>query len=193
MIRKTLKGTKTRENLMKAFAGESMARNRYTIFSAIAKKEGYTIISDIFLETANNEKEHAEVYYKFLDGEDVEINKSSYPSCYGNTLKNLECAAKYEYEEHKDLYPHFGKVAKEEGFEEISKTFLNIAKIEKSHADRYADLLNKIKNETLYKREEKVTWHCSHCGFYVEDNSPPEKCPVCSKTKDYYTLSYKIL
>lgn len=193
MDRKTLKGTKTRENLMKAFAGESMARNRYTIFSAIAKKEGYTIISEIFSETANNEKEHAEVYYKFLDGEDVEINKASYPSCYGDTKKNLECAAKYEYEEHKDLYPLFGSIAAEEGFEEISKTFYNIAKIEKMHAERYSDLLNKLNNKTLYKREEKVIWQCSHCGFIVEDNSPPEKCPVCSKTKDYYTLNYKML
>lgn len=193
MDRKTLKGTKTRENLIKAFAGESMARNRYTIFSAIAKKEGYTIISEIFSETANNEKEHAEVYYKFLDGEDVEINKASYPSCYGDTKKNLECAAKYEYEEHKDLYPLFGSIAAEEGFEEISKAFYNIAKIEKMHAERYSDLLNKLNNKTLYKREEKVIWQCSHCGFIVEDNSPPEKCPVCSKTKDYYTLNYKRL
>lgn len=193
MNRKTLKGTKTRENLMKAFAGESMARNRYTIFASIAKKEGFTIISEIFLDTAQNEKEHAEVYYKYLDGEDVEINNSSYPSCYGNTKMNLECAAKYEYEEHKDLYPFFAKIAKEEGFEEISKTFYNISKIEKSHAERYADLLNKLNKNTLYKREEKVTWHCSHCGFIIEDNSPPEKCPVCSKTKDYYTLNYKML
>ena len=193
MDRKTLKGTKTRENLMKAFAGESMARNRYTIFSAIAKKEGYAIISEIFLETANNEKEHAEVYYKFLDGEDVIINKASYPSCYGDTKANLQCAAKYEYEEHKDLYPLFGSIAAEEGFEEISQVFYNIAKIEKMHAERYSDLLDKLNNKTLYKREEKVTWHCSHCGFIVEDNSPPEKCPVCSKTKDYYTLNYKML
>lgn len=193
MDRKTLKGTKTRENLMKAFAGESMARNRYTIFSAIAKKEGYTIISEIFSETANNEKEHAEVYYKFLDGEDVEINNSKYPSCYGDTKANLECAAKHEYEEHKDLYPLFGGIAAEEGFEEISKMFYNIAKIEKMHAERYSDLLNKLNNKTLYKREEKITWQCSHCGFTVEDNSPPEKCPVCSKTKDYYTLNYKKL
>ena len=193
MNRKTLKGKKTRENLMKAFAGESMARNRYTIFASIAKKEGFTIISEIFLDTAQNEKEHAEVYYKYLDGEDVEINNASYPSCYGNTKMNLECAAKYEYEEHKDLYPFFAKIAKEEGFEEISKTFYNISKIEKSHAERYADLLNKLNKNTLYKREEKVTWHCSHCGFIIEDNSPPEKCPVCSKTKDYYTLNYKML
>lgn len=193
MDRKTIKGTKTRDNLMKAFAGESMARNRYTIFSSIAKKEGYTIISEIFLETANNEKEHAEIYYKFLDGEDVEINSSKYPSCYGDTKANLECAAKYEYEEHKDLYPHFSKIALEEGFEEISQAFNNIANIEKNHAERYSDLLNKLNKNTLYKKEEKTKWHCSHCGFMVEDNSPPEKCPVCSKTKDYYTLNYKRL
>lgn len=193
MDRKTLKGTKTRENLMKAFAGESMARNRYTIFSAIAKKEGYTIISEIFSETAQNEKEHAEIYYKFLDGEEVEIKNSKYPSCYGDTKANLQCAAKYEFEENKELYPLFGKIAEEEGFEEISKTFYNIASIEKEHAERYADLLNKLNNNTLYKREEKIKWRCSHCGFVIKENSPPEKCPVCSKPSDYYTLKYNIL
>ena len=193
MNRKTLKGTKTRENLMKAFAGESMARNRYTIFASIAKKEGHTIISEIFLETAQNEKEHAEIYYKYLDGEDIEINKSKYPTCYGDTKANLKCAVKGEYEENEHIYPEFGDIAKEEGFEEIAQSFYNIASIEKHHAERYADLLNKLNNETIYKREEKTEWRCSHCGFVAEDNTPPEKCPVCSKTKDYYTLNYKIL
>lgn len=116
MEKKSLTGTRTRENLMKAFAGESMARNRYCIFAGIAEKEGLIQIAKVFRDTALNEKEHAEVYYKFLDGEDVEINNASYPSCYGDTKANLQCAAKYEEEEHSTLYPEFGQIAEEEGF-----------------------------------------------------------------------------
>ena len=130
MEKKSLKGTKTRENLMKAFAGESMARNRYCIFASIAEKECNIQIAEIFKKTALNEKEHAEVFFKFLDGDDVEINNVSYPSCYGTTLENLLCAAKYEEEEHLTMYPEFAKTAKEEGFKKIATAFENIAKIE---------------------------------------------------------------
>ena len=186
MEKKSLKGTKTRENLMKAFAGESMARNRYCIFASIAEKECNIQIADIFRKTALNEKEHAEVFFKFLDGDDVEINNVSYPSCCGTTLENLLCAAKYEEEEHSTMYPEFAKTAKEEGFKKIATAFENIAKIEKHHSERYKKLAGKLENNTLHKSEEIAGWVCTHCGNIIDANEPPEKCPVCEHNKGYY-------
>lgn len=186
MEKKSLKGTKTRENLMKAFAGESMARNRYCIFASIAEKECNIQIAEIFRKTALNEKEHAEVFYKFLDGDDVEINNVSYPSCYGTTLENLLCAAKYEEEEHIRMYPEFAKIANEEGFRKIATAFSNIAKIEKYHSERYMRLAQRLQNGTLHKLEEKVNWVCMHCGNIIEEMEPPKKCPVCEHDKGYY-------
>ncbi len=188
MEKKELKGTKTRENLMKAFAGESMARNRYCIFASMAEKEGLIQISEIFKKTALNEKEHAEIYYEFLDGDDVEITNISYPSCHGTTLENLLCSAKYEEEEHTTMYPEYGKTAKEEGFDEIAKAFYNIANIEKHHSERYKTLAQRLKDETLFKREEKVLWVCTHCGAVVEAKSAPVKCPVCDKKQGYFEI-----
>ena len=188
MEKKELKGTKTRENLMKAFAGESMARNRYCIFASMAEKEGLIQISEIFKKTALNEKEHAEIYYEFLDGDDVEITNISYPSCNGTTLENLLCSAKYEEEEHTTMYPEYGKIAQEEGFDEIAKAFYNIANIEKHHSERYKTLAQRLKDETLFKRDEKVLWVCTHCGHVVEAKSAPVKCPVCEKKQGYFEI-----
>ncbi len=187
MTNKTLKGTKTRENLMKAFAGESMARNRYCIFASIAEKECFIQAADIFRKTALNEKEHAEVFFKFLDGEDVEFT-SSYPSCLGDTKENLLCASKYEEEEHSILYPEFGRIAAEEGFKEIELAFKNIASIEEHHAKRYQKLYSRLNTDTMFKREKEVKWICTHCGFVTVGGEPPAKCPVCEKEKGYYEL-----
>ena len=186
MEKKSLKGTKTRENLMKAFAGESMARNRYCIFASIAEKECNIQIAEIFRKTSLNEKEHAEVFFKFLDGDDVEINNVSYPSCYGTTLENLLCAAKYEEEEHLTMYPEFAKIAKEEGFKKIATAFENIAKIEKHHSERYKRLAERLESGNLLKYDTEVTWVCTHCGNMIKDKEPPEKCPVCEHDKGYY-------
>lgn len=186
MEKKSLKDTRTRENLMKAFAGESMARNRYCMFASIAEKEGYIKVSKAFKSTAENEKEHAEVYFKFLDGDDVKINDVSYPSCYGTTLENLLCAAKYEEEEHSAMYPEFGRIAKEEGFDEISTAFFNIASIEEHHSKRYTKLAEMIKKDEMFKSQNKTEWECLHCGYHAEGNHPPKKCPVCQKPQGYF-------
>ncbi len=186
MHKEELKGTKTRENLMKAFAGESMARNRYCIFATIAKEEGFIKAAQAFEDTALNEKEHAEVYYKFLDGDDVRINDIAYPSCYGTTLENLLCAAKYEEEEHSTMYPEFGKTAEEEGFKDIAAAFYNIAAIEEHHSKKYKKLADKIKNGTMFKYNKKVEWECSHCGFHVISEEAPLKCAVCEKPQGYF-------
>lgn len=188
MEKKSLKGTKTRENLMKAFAGESMARNRYCFFASEAEKAGYIQIAETFRKTALNEKEHAEVFFKFLDGDDVEINNVSYPSCYGDTMQNLLCAAKYEEEEHLTMYPEFAKVAQEEGFGKISKMFLQIAQIEKHHSERYKKLAERLEQGVLYKSEENIVWVCTHCGNMVNEKEPPKKCPVCEHEQGYYEM-----
>ena len=183
---KKLTGTKTEKNLETAFAGESGARNKYTFFASKAKKEGYPTIAKVFEETAGNEKEHAEVFFKFLDGDDVEINNVSYPSCYGTTLENLLCAAKYEEEEHLTMYPEFAKTAKEEGFKKIATAFENIAKIEKHHSERYKRLAERLEAGSLLKYDTEVNWVCTHCGNMLKEKEPPEKCPVCDHDKGYY-------
>lgn len=186
MDKKSLKNTRTRENLMKAFAGESMARNRYCIFASVAEEEGLIEIANVFRLTALNEKEHAEIYFKFLDGDDVQMLNATYPSCYGDTKANLLCAAKYEEEEHSLLYPEFGTIAEEEGFSEIAKAFFNIATIEAHHSRRYSKLYERLEKDMMFKRNKKVRWMCSHCGFVVENESAPNKCPVCSKAQGYF-------
>jgi rubrerythrin len=188
MTNKSLKNTRTRANLMKAFAGESMARNRYLMFASIAEKENLIEIANIFRETADNEKEHAEVYFKFLDGEEVQILNATYPSCYGNTELNLACASKYEDEEHSYLYPEFGKIAEEEGFKTISKAFFDIASIEGYHSKRYSKMHKRLTDGFMFKSETKIIWQCTHCGFMYENETPPEKCPVCSKSQGYYKI-----
>lgn len=190
----TLKGTKTAENLLKAFAGESQARNRYTYYASIADKEGYKQIKNIFIETADNEKEHAKRFYKFLlegfKGElpaTIEIN-AGYPVAQGTTLENLKAAANGENEEWSELYPYFAKVAAEEGFTEISTAFKMIASAEKWHERRYNKLVENIENDKVFKRDEKVLWKCGNCGYIYEGESAPEICPACVHPKAYFEI-----
>lgn len=189
---KNLKGTKTAENLLKSFAGESQARNRYTFYASKAKKEGYVQISNIFLETAGNEKEHAEIFYKYLsrdlNGEPLEITASYPVDLHADTKSNLKSAAAGETEEYSELYPEFAKVAKEEGFEEIAKSFSEIAKVEKHHAERYSKLLANIENDKVFKKDEVLLWKCSNCGYIFEGKEAPEICPACFHPQAYYEL-----
>lgn len=189
-----LKGTKTAENLLKAFAGESQARNRYTYYASIADKEGYKQIRDIFIETADNEKEHAKRFYKFLlEGfkdelpVDIEIN-ASYPVAQGTTLDNLKAAASGENEEWAELYPHFAEVAEEEGFTEIATAFRMIASAEERHEIRYNKLAQNLAEGKVFKKDEKVSWKCLNCGYIHEGTAAPEKCPACVHPKSFFEV-----
>jgi len=185
---KSLKGTKTEKNLLTAFAGESQARNRYTYFASKAKKEGYEQIRGIFQETADNEKEHAERLFKFLEGGDVEI-KAAYPAgVIGDTRENLKAAAAGENHEHTTMYPEFAKIADEEGFSEIAAVFGAIAVAEKQHEKRYLALAEDIENDRVFKREKVVKWRCRNCGYIHEGSEPPEKCPACAHPRAYFEL-----
>ncbi|APC42261.1 rubrerythrin [Clostridium estertheticum] len=188
---KTLKGTETAQNLMKSFAGESQARNRYTFYSSVAKKEGYIQISNIFTETAANEKEHAERFFKFLNkdlcGEVVEIN-ATYPVALGDTKVNLLSGANGENEEWSDLYPAFAKVADEEGFPEIAVIYRKIAEVEKHHEERYRELLSNVENNTVFDKEEVVVWKCGNCGYIFEGKSAPKLCPACAHPQGYFEI-----
>jgi len=187
----TLKGTKTAENLLKAFAGESQARNRYTYYASAAKKEGYVQISNIFTETADNEKEHAKVFFKLLNeslnGEGVEIT-AGYPVALGDTKANLKSAAQGENEEWSQLYPEFADVAEKEGFPAIATTFRNIAKVELKHEARYLKLLQNIENGYVFKKESSVLWKCNNCGYIHEGNSAPELCPACAHPQAHFEV-----
>lgn len=191
---KTLKGTKTAENLLKSFAGESQARNRYTFYASIADKEGYKQIKKIFLETADNEKEHAKRFYKLLvEGFKkempamVEIN-AMYPVAQGNTLENLLAAADGEKEEWSDLYQDFSQVAKEEGFPEVAEIFQNIASVEKHHEARYRKLADNIEKEKVFKKDEVTTWICGNCGFVHEGKSALKECPACAHPQAHFEV-----
>jgi len=188
------KGSRTAENLMKAFAGESQARNRYSFFSSVADKEGYKQIRDIFLETANNEKEHAKRFYKLLaEGFKDELPtgvkiEAEFPVAYGNTWENLKAAAAGEKEEWSDLYPLFAKIAEEEGFLEVAVAFRMIASVEKHHEARYLKLAENVENHRVFKREKKVAWICMNCGYVVTGEGAPEKCPACLHSKEYFAI-----
>jgi len=191
---RNLRGTKTLENLMKSFAGESQARMRYTYFASVAGKEGYKQIQNIFMETAENEKEHAKVFMKLalehLDGENpapVEIN-ATYPFAYGDTLANLRSAADGEHDEAEVDYPAFAKTAKEEGFNDIAGRFLLIAMVEKHHEERYLKLLENIENGTVFKKDGKVFWKCLNCGYVHEGDAAPDICPACVHPQTYFQL-----
>jgi rubrerythrin len=184
----SVKGTKTEQNLLKAFAGESQARNRYTYFASVAKKEGYEQISAIFAETADNEKEHAKVFFKHLEGGDLEI-KASYPAGkIGTTAQNLAAAAAGELMEWGTLYPNFAKVAEKEGLPTIAKSFREIAEVEAHHEDRYNRLLANVKSGTVFKKAEKTRWICRNCGYVHEGTSAPKTCPACKHPQAYYEL-----
>jgi len=188
---KTLKGTKTAENLLKSFAGESQARNRYTFYSSVAKKEGFIQISNIFIETANNEKEHAERFFKFankdLCGEVVEIT-ATFPVTLADTKTNLLAAAKGENEEWSDLYPAFAEVADKEGFPDIAFLYRKIAEVEKHHEERYRQLLSNIENNKVFDKDEVVTWKCGNCGYIFEGKSAPKLCPACAHPQGYFEI-----
>ncbi len=191
---KCLKETKTAENLLKSFAGESQARNRYTFFASIADKEGYKQIRNIFLETADNEKEHAKRFYKFLlEGfknelpAEIEIN-ASYPVAQGTTLDNLKASANGENEEWSDLYPAFAKIAKEEGFPEIAAVYTMIASAEKRHETRFNKLAQNLEDGTVFKKEKKVLWKCGNCGYIHEGFEAVSECPACAHPQAHFEL-----
>jgi rubrerythrin len=184
----SLKGTKTELNLMKAFAGESQARNRYEFFAKAAKKEGYEQIAAFFQETANQEKEHAKRFFKFLEGGFPEFTASYPAGVIGTTKENLKAAAEGENEEWTDLYPAFAAIAKEEGFSEISVAFRMIAKVEAEHERRYLKLLQNISEDKVFMKEGKVWWQCMNCGFVYESEKALENCPACLHPKAYMQL-----
>ena len=185
---KSIKGTKTEKNLLAAFAGESQARNRYTYFASAAKKEGLEQISRIFLETAENEKEHAKIFFKHLEGGDVEI-MAAYPAgVIGNTKGNLEAAAAGENMEWTTLYANFAKIAREEGFLDVAISFEQISKVEKFHESRYRKLIANIAGNEVFKKKETKKWHCINCGYVHEGPEAPKECPACKHPQAYYEV-----
>ena len=185
---KSLKGSKTEKNLLTAFAGESQARNRYTFFAGKAKKEGYEQISMIFEETANQEKEHAKRFFRFLEGGEVEISGSFPAGVIGTTSENLKEAAGGEHHEWSVMYPEFAVTAREEGYEEIAKVFEAVSVAEKQHEKRYRDLKENLDNGTVFKKTEKVVWRCLNCGYLYEGESAPVVCPACAHPQAYFEL-----
>ncbi len=183
-----LRGSKTEKNLLTAFAGESQARNRYTYFASRAKKDGYVQISEIFTETAAQEKEHAERLFKFLEGGEVEITGAFPAGVIGTTLGNLKASAGGENFEWTEMYPGFAKTAREEGFGDIAIVFENIAIAEKQHEKRYLDLAKNIENGTVFKRDEEVVWRCRNCGYIHKGKSAVVKCPACAHPQAYFEL-----
>ena len=185
---KNLKGTQTEKNLLAAFAGESQARNRYTFFASKAKKEGYEQIAGIFQETADNEKEHAEVFFKHLQGDDVEITAAYPAGKIGTTAENLLAAAEGEKMEWGALYPDFAETAKKEGFPEVAASFRSIGEVEAKHEQRYRKLLENVKRKTVFKKEKIVKWKCRNCGYVHEGPEAPKMCPACKHPQSYYEL-----
>jgi rubrerythrin len=185
---KSVKGSKTEKNLLAAFAGESQARNRYTYFASAAKKEGYEQIAAFFLETAENEKEHAKVFFKYLEGGDVEITATYPAGAIKDTKSNLAEAAAGENLEWTTLYQNFSRTAKEEGFPDVAVSFEQIAQVEKFHESRYRKLINNISNLEVFKKKAVVKWHCLNCGYVVEGAEAPKACPACKHPQSYYEV-----
>lgn len=185
---KSIKGTKTEKNLLAAFAGESQARNRYTYFASKAREEGYMQIAAIFEETALNEKEHAKVFFKYLEGGDVEL-VAAYPAgMIKDTQSNLEAAAAGEKMEWTTIYADFAKIASEEGFSEIASSFEQISRVEKYHEGRYRKLILNLSNGEVFKKKSTVKWHCSNCGYVHEGDEAPAVCPACKHPQSYYEI-----
>ena len=183
-----VKGTQTEKNILTAFAGESQARNRYTYFAAQAKKEGYRQISEVFVETANQEKEHAKRLFKLLVGGEVEITGAFPAGVIGCTTDNLREAAGGEKHEWTEMYPSFAKIAREEGLGEIGEIFEAIAVAEKQHEKRYNELLANIESGKVFKRDKKVVWRCINCGYLHEGEEAPDKCPACEHPQAHFEL-----
>jgi len=185
---KSIKGTRTEKNLLKAFAGESQARNRYTYFAGAARKEGFEQIANIFTETAGNEMEHAKVFFSYLEGGDVEI-VAPYPAgVIKDTRSNLEAAADGEKLEWTTLYADFAMIAKEEGFPEIARSFEQIAKVERFHESRYRKLAANVANGEVFKKKSPVRWHCANCGYVLEGTEAPKECPACKHPQAFYEV-----
>jgi len=184
----TLKGSKTEKNLLTAFAGESQARNRYNYFASQAKKDGFVQISHIFEETANQEKEHAKRFFKFLKGGEVEIQAAFPAGVIGNTAENLKDAAAGEHYEWASMYPEFAKIAREEGFEEIAKVFEAVVVAERQHEKRYLGLLKNVEAGTVFKKSQKVVWRCRNCGYLHEGEKAPKECPACAHPQAHFEL-----
>lgn len=185
---KSVKGTQTEQNLLKSFAGESQARNRYTFFASVARKEGYEQIGNIFTETAGNEKEHAEIFFKYLEGGDVEITASYPAGAICDTAANLLAAADGEKMEWSQLYAGFEKTARAEGFADIATSFKEIAEVEEFHEKRYRKLLANVKSGEVFMKKKVVKWHCANCGYIHEGTEPPKICPACKHPQAYYEL-----
>lgn len=184
----SVKGTKTEQNLLKSFAGESQARMRYNYFASVAKKEGFEQISALFTETADNEKEHAKVFFKYLEGGPVEITAMYPAGVIGTTAQNLLAAAEGELEEWSELYPEFADVADSEGFAAIAESWRQIAKVEAYHERRYRKLLENVENKTVFARETVIRWKCRNCGYVHEGGSAPEECPACHHAQAHFEL-----
>jgi len=185
---KSIKGTKTEKNLLASFAGESQARNRYTYFASVAKKEGFEQISRFFLETADNEKEHAKLFFKYLEGGEVEITASYPAGMIKDTKTNLEEAAKGENLEWTTLYQDFAKTAKDEGFPEVARTFEQVAKVERFHESRYRKLRTNLDNSEAFKKKSAIKWHCLNCGYVHEGDEAPKECPACKHPQAYFEV-----
>jgi rubrerythrin len=187
-MEKSIKGSKTEQNLLKAFAGESQARNRYEFFVKVAREEGYQQIANIFQRTANEEKQHAKRFFKFLEGGGVEITAAYPAGKIGTTVENLKAAAMGENEEWTLLYPEFARIAQEEGFPQVATAFKMIARVEAEHEKRYNKLLQNIQEGAVFKKKEKVKWVCSNCGYVHEGDSAPENCPACQHPKNFFEV-----
>ncbi|MEZ5124748.1 MAG: rubrerythrin family protein [Thermoleophilia bacterium] len=184
----SIKGTRTEQNLLKAFAGESQARMRYTYFAKAAKKEGFDQIAGIFQETADNEQEHAKIFFKYLEGGPVEITATYPAGVIGTTAENLFAAAEGELEEWSELYPTFADIAEEEGFKDVAASFRQIAKVETQHEKRYRKLLENVNGGTVFAKDGKVWWKCRNCGYVVEAAKAPALCPACKHAQEYFEL-----
>ena len=188
MMGKSIKGTRTEQNLLKSFAGESQARNSYTYFASVAKKEGLEQICSIFMETAENEKEHAKIFFKHLEGGDVEITAVYPAGVISDTKTNLEEAAAGENMEWTTLYTDFAKIAKDEGFADIARSFEQVAKVEKFHESRYLKLINNLVNAEVFKKKTSIKWHCTNCGYVFEGNEAPKECPACKHPQAFFEV-----
>jgi len=185
-MEKSIKGTKTEQNLLKAFAGESQARGRYVYFASVAKKEGFHQIAAVFEETAEQEKEHAKRFFKFLEGGMVEITATYPAGIIGTTAENLAAAAAGENEEWTELYPEFAEIAMEEGFPKVATAFKMIAKVEAEHEARYRTLLARVEAGKVFEREEEIEWQCRNCGYVHKGKKALENCPACQHPKEYF-------
>jgi rubrerythrin len=185
---KSIKGSKTEQNLLKSFAGESQARNRYTYFAGVARKAGFEQIAVIFLETADNEKEHAKIFFKYLEGGDLEITAAYPAGKISDTAANLLAAADGEKLEWTKIYAEFEKTARAEGYEEVAKSFKEIAEVEEQHEKRYRALLRNVKEGRVFKKGQSVKWHCRNCGYVHEGPEAPQECPACRHPQAYYEV-----